>query len=179
MNLLLAATERPKAWVSREKSVNKGCKSYMNGLWRWSHRQASRPWRGSDWLRGQSLWLVPLKRGSRIPVTHENFISQGFADGHIALIDNHHGQNNLSSTKRCSAKTFVMHFLEKMIFLTVKVSTSILRAMDEEQQLSLKESNTGRKRKHYPRVQKMTWWMKRSIQGKTRADTLGRKCGRR
>ena len=51
-----------------------------------------------------TLQLLLLERGSHTPVTHDGFTARGFADGHIVLIGNHYGQEDLSS-KRCSAKT--------------------------------------------------------------------------
>lgn len=44
--------------------------------------------------------LMPLKNRRHIPVTHDDFLVQGFADGHIVVIGNHQEKNDLSSTKR-------------------------------------------------------------------------------
>ena len=45
--------------------------------------QAATLWRGPEWWEGQSLYYMSPERGSHIPVTHDDFIVQVFADGHM------------------------------------------------------------------------------------------------
>ena len=71
-----------------------------------------------------TLQLLLLERGSHTPVTHDGFTARGFADGHIVLIGNHYGREDLSS-KRCSAKTLVLDLLKEMIAFLQQVSVGI------------------------------------------------------
>ena len=88
------------------------------------------------------LFLL-LEKGSHIPVTHDGFTAQGFADGHIVLIGNQYGQEDLRS-ESCSAKTLVLDFLKEMIFFLQHVSIGISDVIDEEQQMSTRDRNTSR-----------------------------------
>lgn len=90
-----------------------------------------------------TLQLLLLERGSHTPVTHDGFTVQGFADGHIVLIGNHYGREDLSS-KRCSAKTLVLDLLKEMIAFLQQVSVGISGIIDKEQHVSTRtETQVG------------------------------------
>lgn len=88
-----------------------------------------------------TLQLLLLEWNSHIRFTHDGFTVQGFADGRIVLIGNHYGREDLSS-KRYSAKTWVLDFLKEMIAFLQPVTVGISGVTGEEQQMSTRDRNT-------------------------------------
>ena len=140
MNQWLAATET--------KDVNSMQTSFNKGLRHTRMVFDIEPQTGSHTMKicvvaSTTLLFLLLERESHIPVTHDGFRVQGFADGHIVFIGNHYGWEDQSS-KRCSAKTWVLDFLKEMIAFLQQVSVGISGIIDEEQHMSTRTETQAR-----------------------------------
>ena len=94
MNQWLAATET--------KDVNSIQTSFNKGLRHTRMVFDIEPQTGSHTMKicvvaSTTLLFLLLERESHIPVTHDGFRVQGFADGHIVFIGNHYGWEDQSS----------------------------------------------------------------------------------